>query len=79
MLHPMGIAFELAALLHRKFDRHLLHRHRRLGRQLLGSYELKVSAYSPPPIGTFPELADQLVNGYWGGDAHHFNVTPVMR
>ena len=45
----------------------------------MGSYELKVSAYSPPPIGTFPELADQLVNGYWGGDAHHFNVTPVMR
>ena len=40
-----------------------------------GTYQLSVSTYTPPPLGTVDQLADQLVNGYWGGDDHHFNVT----
>lgn len=40
-----------------------------------GTYQLSVSAYTPPPVGTAQDLADQLTDGYWGGDAHHFNVT----
>jgi serralysin len=40
-----------------------------------GTYQLSVSTYTPPPLGTVDELADQLTEGYWGGDAHHFDVT----
>ena len=40
-----------------------------------GTYQLSVSTYAPPPVATVDEIADQLVNGYWGGDDHHFNVT----
>ena len=40
-----------------------------------GTYQLSVSTYTPPPVATVDEIADQLVDGYWGGDDHHFNVT----
>ncbi|MBW0006448.1 MAG: M10 family metallopeptidase C-terminal domain-containing protein, partial [Sphingomonas sp.] len=42
-----------------------------------GNYQLSVQPYVPPPVATNDQIADQLVNGYWGGaiDAHHFNVT----
>jgi len=40
-----------------------------------GTYQVVVSTYTPPPLATVDQLADQLVNGYWGGDHHHFDVT----
>jgi serralysin len=40
-----------------------------------GTYQLSVDTYTPPPLGTVDQLADQLVNGYWSGDDHHFNVS----
>ena len=40
-----------------------------------GNYTLSVSVYTPPPVATVEQAADQLVNGYWSGDSHHFNVT----
>jgi serralysin len=40
-----------------------------------GTYQLHVDLYTPPPVVTMDVIADQLVNGYWGGDNHHFNVT----
>jgi hypothetical protein len=40
-----------------------------------GAYQLSVQPYVAPPVATLDQIADQLVNGYWGGDAHHFNVT----
>ena len=43
--------------------------------QYVGTYQLSVQPYVPPPVATNDQIADQLVNGFWGGDAHHFNVT----
>ncbi|MFL5240446.1 MAG: M10 family metallopeptidase C-terminal domain-containing protein, partial [Rhizomicrobium sp.] len=43
--------------------------------QYTGAYQLSVQPYVPPPVATLDQIADQLVNGFWGGDAHHFNVT----
>jgi Ca2+-binding RTX toxin-like protein len=43
--------------------------------QYSGTYQVSVQSYSPPPLATNDQIADQLVNGYWGGDRHHFNVT----
>jgi len=40
-----------------------------------GTYTLSVSTYTPPPIATNDLIANQLVEGYWGGSDHHFNVT----
>jgi Ca2+-binding RTX toxin-like protein len=40
-----------------------------------GDYQLSVSVYTPPPLATYDQIANQLVEGYWGGDDHHFNVT----
>jgi serralysin len=40
-----------------------------------GTYQLSVSTYTPPPLGTAQDLADQLTDGYWGGDSHHFDVS----
>lgn len=40
-----------------------------------GTYELSVSVYTPPPLATIDQIADQLVTGYWGGQQHRFNVT----
>jgi hypothetical protein len=43
--------------------------------QYAGAYQLSVQPYVPPPAATLDQIADQLVNGFWGGDAHHFNVS----
>lgn len=40
-----------------------------------GDYSISVQPYTPPPIATNDQIADQLVNGYWGGTSHHFAVT----
>ena len=40
-----------------------------------GTYELSVSTYTPPPLGSNDQFAQQLIEGYWGGNDHHFNVT----
>jgi len=40
-----------------------------------GTYQLSVQPYTPPFVATFDQIADQLVNGFWDGDHHHFNVT----
>ncbi|MEO6360740.1 MAG: M10 family metallopeptidase C-terminal domain-containing protein [Sphingomicrobium sp.] len=40
-----------------------------------GTYQLSVSVYTPPPLATVDQIADQLVSGYWGGEQHRFNVT----
>ena len=38
----------------------------------VGDYQLSVTNYTPPPIATMDTIANQLVNGYWNGDDHHF-------
>ena len=43
--------------------------------QYTGDYKLSVSIYTPPPVYDYDQIADQLVNGFWGGDWHHWNVT----
>src|SRR5215218_219706 len=44
-----------------------------------GSYTLSVQNYTPPPLVSYDQIADQLVSGYWnvqGGESpHNFNVT----
>ncbi len=40
-----------------------------------GDYQLQISAYTPPPIGTIPDIANELTSGYWDGSSHHFAVT----
>jgi serralysin len=40
-----------------------------------GDYQVSVSVYTPPPLATYDQIANQLVEGYWGGDDHHFNVS----
>ena len=42
-----------------------------------GNFQLTVNTYSPPPVFTYDQIADQLINGYWAGQggAHHFDVT----
>ena len=40
-----------------------------------GTYSVSVSTYTPPPLATIDQVADQLVSGYWDGDTHHFNAT----
>jgi hypothetical protein len=46
---------------------------------ITGTYTLSVQPYSPPPVWSDDQIANQLVNGYWnaqgGQTAHHFNVT----
>jgi hypothetical protein len=44
----------------------------------VGTYTLTVQPYSPPPLWTYDQIANQLINGYWTTQqtsAHHFNVT----
>ena len=41
----------------------------------VGDYQVVVNTYTPPPVATVQQIADQLVEGYWGGNDHHFNVT----
>ncbi len=40
-----------------------------------GDYQLSVSAYVPPPVGTYDEIANQLVSGYWSGFPHSFDTS----
>ncbi len=42
-----------------------------------GAYQLSVSPYTPPPLFTNDQIANQLVNTYWGGPAgaHRFPVS----
>ncbi len=40
-----------------------------------GTYDLSVKRYTPPPVGTLDQVANQLVEGYWGGDDHAFDVS----
>lgn len=40
-----------------------------------GDYQVSVQPYSPPPLATIDQIADQLVTGFWGGTSHRFNVT----
>ena len=43
--------------------------------QYTGDYILSAQHFTSPPVYSYDQIADQLVNGYWGGDWHHFNVT----
>jgi serralysin len=43
--------------------------------QSAGAYQLSVQTYTPPPVYTDDQIANQLVNGYWNNDFHHWNVT----
>ena len=40
-----------------------------------GGYQLTAQLFTPPPVYSYAQIADELVNGYWGGDWHHFDVT----
>ncbi|MGN6057152.1 MAG: M10 family metallopeptidase C-terminal domain-containing protein [Sphingomicrobium sp.] len=43
-----------------------------------GGYTLSVQPYTPPPVWTYDQIANQLVNGYWnaqGDVAHHWAVS----
>ena len=40
-----------------------------------GTYTVSAQPYSPPPLATNDQIANQLTSGYWGGDVHHWNVT----
>jgi len=43
--------------------------------QSTGTYQVSVQPYTPPPLASNDQIADELVSGYWGGDIHHFNAT----
>jgi hypothetical protein len=45
------------------------------GNSQAGTYQLSVTPYVLPPLGTTDQFADWLVNGFWNGDSHHFPVT----
>ena len=40
-----------------------------------GTYQLRVTPYTLPPIGTLDDIASQLTDGFWNGDRHHFDVS----
>ena len=40
-----------------------------------GTYQLHIENYTPPPVASYAQIADFLVNGYWGGDRHHFDIS----
>lgn len=42
--------------------------------QYTGDYQLKVTSYTPPPVGTVDDFVEQLTNGYWEGERHRFDV-----
>ncbi len=43
--------------------------------QYAGTYSLAVDLYTPPPVFTYDQIGNQLVNDFWNGDFHHWNVT----
>jgi hypothetical protein len=40
-----------------------------------GSYQVSVQPGTLAPLANLDTIAAYLTTGYWGGDAHHFNVT----
>jgi hypothetical protein len=40
-----------------------------------GTYQISVQPYTPPPLATNDQIANELVSGYWDGDVHHWAVT----
>jgi Ca2+-binding RTX toxin-like protein len=40
-----------------------------------GTYQVAVQPYTPPPLATNDQIANQLSSGFWNGDSHHFAVT----
>ena len=42
---------------------------------LAGNTPLSVQSSSTASVATLDQIAGQLVNGFWSGDSHHFNVT----
>jgi len=40
-----------------------------------GTYTVSVQPYTPPPVATNDQIANELTSGYWGGDVHHWAVT----
>lgn len=42
----------------------------------IGGYRLSVAPYALPPLGSVAQFADWMVNGFWNGDSHHFDVHP---
>lgn len=44
--------------------------------EMLGHSQRDVTkSFLLPPVGTVDEIAHQMTHGFWGGDAHHFDVT----
>lgn len=41
----------------------------------VGDYQLQVNTFTPPPVASVDQFADQLAYGYWDGNSHRFNVT----
>ena len=44
--------------------------------QETGNYQISVTNFVQPSVGTVDQFAFQLTNGYWGGQSRHFNVAP---
>jgi Peptidase M10 serralysin C terminal/Bacterial pre-peptidase C-terminal domain/FG-GAP-like repeat/Peptidase M66 len=45
---------------------------------ITGNYTVSVQPYTPPPVWTYDQIANQLVNGFWnseGQSARHFAVS----
>ena len=40
-----------------------------------GDFTLSVTTWTPPPVWTNDQIANQLTTGYWDGSSHHFNVS----
>jgi serralysin len=40
-----------------------------------GAYELSVSNYVVPQVGTLDDIAYQMTHGFFDGDSHHFDVS----
>jgi serralysin len=40
-----------------------------------GTYQLRVTPYTPPPVASLDDIALELTSGFWNGDVHHFDVS----
>ena len=40
-----------------------------------GTYTVWAKPFTPPPVATNDQIANQLISGAWGGDVHHWAVT----
>jgi Ca2+-binding RTX toxin-like protein len=43
--------------------------------QYTGGYQLSVRPFTPQPLWSFSQIADQLTSGYWDGNTRSFGVT----